>query len=533
MVTSHLTKRFRSIPRALFLIGGFLVLISCQTTTKVTMLELELETNHDKASNKAIKQAPSLTPLMAPEDSDLIESFDNLWARLQTKFLLTEYYDNPAVQDALGAYVYNQPYFDRIVERAEPFLFWIVGEIERRNLPMELALIPIVESTFNPNAYSPKHAVGLWQFIGPTAKSFGLQQDWWYDGRRDPRASTVAALDFLEQLHLEFDNNWLLALAAYNTGPGNVNRAIRRANVTKETADFWSLPLAKETKAHVPKILALAKLISNSSRYGIELAPIANEEPLMLVKIDSQIDLAQAAQLANLNYNELRRLNPGYLQWATHPDNPQVIAVPIDKAELLGDRIAELGPDQFITWDRYEIKPGDTLGAIAIKLNTNAQVLTSVNQIKESKIIAGDSLLVPRTTDFSLLANINKNSQARRRLPVPNIYIVRPGDNLWTIARRFDLKSKEIANRNKIDINSVLQPGQELQLEMLNNDLPSKTISATMLAEEYEVRRGDAMIEIAARFEISLADLLRWNNLSSSDLIFPGQLIRVIQPQIH
>jgi membrane-bound lytic murein transglycosylase D len=360
-----------------------------------------------------------------------------------------------------------------------------------------------------------------------------LQQDWWYDGRRDPRASTVAALDFLEQLHLEFDNNWLLALAAYNTGPGNVNRAIRRANVTKETADFWSLPLAKETKAHVPKILALAKLISNSSRYGIELAPIANEEPLILVKIDSQIDLAQAAQLAKLDYNELRRLNPGYLQWATHPDNPQVIAVPIDKAKLLRDRIAELGPDQFITWDRYEIKPGDTLSAIAIKLNTNVQVLTSVNQIKENKIIAGDSLLVPRTTDFSLLANINKNNQVRRRLPVPNIYIVRPGDNLWTIARRFDLKSRDIANRNKIDINSILQPGQELQLEILNNDLPSKTISATVPAEEYEVRRGDAMIEIAARFGISLVDLLRWNNLSSSDLIFPGQLIRVIQPQIH
>ena len=181
MATPHPTKRLRSIPRALYLIGGFCVLISCQTTTKVTMLELELETNSDVHSDKATKQAPSLTQIMAPVDSDLIESFDNLWARLQTKFLLTDYYDNPAVHGALGAYINNQPYFDRIVERAEPFLFWIVGEIERRNLPMELALIPIVESTFNPNAYSPKHAVGLWQFIGPTAKSFGLQQDWWYD----------------------------------------------------------------------------------------------------------------------------------------------------------------------------------------------------------------------------------------------------------------------------------------------------------------------------------------------------------------
>ena len=531
MAIPSMAKRFRSAPRVLYLIGGVSILISCQTTNKVSMLDLE--TIPSVVSDEVIRKETPSIPIITPEESDLIESFDNLWVRLQTKFLLTDHYDNPAVQEALGSYIYNQPYFDRIAERAEPFLFWIVGEIERRNLPMELALIPIVESTFNPNAYSPKHAVGLWQFIGPTAKSFGLQQDWWYDGRRDPRASTVAALDFLEELHLEFDNNWLLALAAYNTGPGNVKRAIRRANMTTKTADFWSLSLAKETKAHVPKILALAKLISNSSRYGIELSPIANEESLVLVKIDSQIDLAQAAQLANLKYNELRRLNPGYLQWATHPDNPQVIAVPIGNADLLRDRIAELGPDQFITWDRYEIKPGDTLGGIAIKLNTNIEVLTSVNQISGSRIIAGDALLVPRTTDFSLLANINKNNQTRRRLPVPNIYIVRTGDNLWKIARRFDLKSADIAQQNDININSILQPGQELRLELLGNAPPSQEVSAAMSAKDYEVRRGDAMIEIAARFKIRLSDLLRWNNLSSSDLIFPGQLIRVIQPETN
>ena len=145
---------------------------------------------------------PQISPI---QEEDVIEKSDNLWVRLQTQFQLEAHYKNPAVDEELTAYIYNQAYFDRITERAEPFLFWIVTEIERRNLPMELALIPIVESTFNPNAYSPKHAVGLWQFIGPTAKSFGLQQDWWYDGRRDPRASTVEALDFLEQLYREFD----------------------------------------------------------------------------------------------------------------------------------------------------------------------------------------------------------------------------------------------------------------------------------------------------------------------------------------
>ena len=437
-----------------------LMLMACQSTTQVKMVEIETNPN-EGYSNRTPKQALEMPQIGPIQKEDVIEKSDNLWVRLQTQFQLETHYKNPAVDEELTAYIYNQAYFDRITERAEPFLFWIVTEIERRNLPMELALIPIVESTFNPNAYSPKHAVGLWQFIGPTAKSFGLQQDWWYDGRRDPRASTVAALDFLEQLYKEFDEDWLIALAAYNTGQGNVNRAIKRA----ESPNFWSLPLPRETRAHVPKILALAKLISNSKRYGVELAPIENKEPLAIIEIDSQIDLSQAAKLAKLDYSELRRLNPGYLQWATHPDNPQVIAVPIAHADFLRDGISNLGPDHFISWDRYEIQPGDTLSGIAITLRTEIGVLKSVNKINGTQIIAGDSLLIPRTNDPSLLVNINQeNLRGRRILPTPNIYIVRNGDNLWSIARRFDLRSKDIAGWNNIPLDSILKPGQELNL---------------------------------------------------------------------
>ena len=182
------------------------------------------------------------------------------------------------------------------------------------------------------------------------------------------------------------------------------------------------------------------------------MAAIANEEPLVLVKVDSQIDLTQASRLAQLDYAELRNLNPGYLQWATHPDNPQVIAVPIKNAELLQTGIAQLGSDQFVTWDRYEILPGDTLGGIARKLGTRVDVLQTVNQLQGSRIIAGDSLLVPRTTNLSLLANFNRGNQIRRRiLPTPNIYSVQLGDNLWTIARKFDLRSAQIAAWNNID----------------------------------------------------------------------------------
>ncbi len=524
----------KSLTRTTLSLLAVFLLAACQTTVPpvIESLESVAVITEPISEAQAIEQAIN-SPVLEIEEDDVIESFDNLWDRLRASFLLTVHYDHAAVEQQLTNYIDNQAYFDRISERAQPFLFWIVGEIERRELPMELALIPIVESTFNPNAYSPEHAVGLWQFIGPTARSFGLQQDWWYDGRRDPRASTVAALDYLEQLYQEFNQDWLLALAAYNTGQGNVSRAIRRAGLTRESADFWSLRLANETRSHVPKILALAKLVSDSSSYGVELAPIANEESLVLVEVDSQIDLTQAARLAQLDYSELRSLNPGYLQWATHPDNPQVIAVPIKNAELLQLGIAQLGPDQFVTWDRYEIRPGDTLGGIAQKLGTRVDVLQTVNQLQGSRIVAGDSLLVPRTTNLSLLANFSRGNQSGRRvLPTPNIYTVRRGDNLWNIARKFDLRSAQIAAWNNIGLESVLQPGQELNLEFaLDAEPPASEVSINAGAEEYRVRRGDSMHEIANRFRIDLNDLLNWNEMNPQDLIFPGQFIRIIPPE--
>ena len=420
------------------------------------------------APNKtAAATVPDLTVTTINIATAVATSYDDLWRRMQAGFQLRDDYAQAEVVSRLQYYTDNQRYFDLVSERAAPFLYWIVEEVDRRHLPQELALVPIVENTFNPNAYSGEHAVGLWQFVGATGKSFGLQQDWWYDARREPRAATIAALDYLQILYGQFNENWMLALAAYNTGDSNLRRAIRKSGQGTGIIDFWNLPLPRDTHAHVAKILARAKIISDSEAYGIKLRRIPNSAALSSVEIGAQIDIAQAAKLAQIGYAELRALNPGYLQWATHPDHPQTLLLPAENAEALLAGLQTLDRSQLVSWDRYQIAAGDTLGAIARKLGTRVDILQTVNQLRGSQIIAGRSLLIPRLdklgSDLSLSSILPPQS---RRTPValPASHRVRRGDNLWSIARRYDLRSKNIARWNQIELDSILRLGQILQL---------------------------------------------------------------------
>lgn len=509
-------------------ISLLLVNAACQVSeTDNDLPEVEVEPQHSvfnielaKPPARLISEKPTL--LLTDEMATI-----DVWDRIRAGLALQNEYEHEAVERELQWYINNQSYFDRIASRAAPFLFWIVEQVENRELPLELALVPIVESAYNPQAYSSEHAVGLWQFIRATAASFGLQNDWWYDGRRDPIASTHAALDYFENLHGRFNDDWLLAMAAYNTGEGNVSRAIRRNARAGKSREFWELRLANETKGHVPRILAIAKLIENADEYGVILPTIPNEPYLEIVELDFQLDLERAATTASVDPALLRALNPGYLRWATHPDGPHSLVVPRRLSLAFIDAVATIPDDQRVTWDRYEIQPGDSLSKIARKYGTQVDILQQVNELRNARIIAGRSLLIPRsgTAGIPQLPAVALGSQTREQI-TPTNYRVRQGDNLWSIARRYDIRSADIATWNGIALDALLHPGQILALKAID-DVASTDSTTNHGVVNYRIKSGDSLDKIASQFGVSVNELANWNKINPLALIHPGQELRI------
>ena len=508
----------------------YMILASCQVNQNP-------EDSAQQAAQRMPVESAETAPKFQPAPHDDITfgrsiTYLSLWDRIRASLSLQSAYSHPRVEEQTARYTDNQEYFNLIAERAAPFLYWIVSEVESRGLPMEIALLPFVESAFSSDARSREGAVGLWQFMPGTAHAFGLQQDWWYDGRQDPRASTTAALDYLQSLSNEFDQNWLIALAAYNTGSRNVRRALRREGVRIEEAEFWNLPLNAETSAHVPRLLALASVIAEPDAFSIELTDLSNREPLSYVDIGRQIELEQVASLIELELKSVQTLNPGYLRWATHPESPQQIAVPRDRQELLKRGLAELNPSRYVTWEHYTIQSGDTLSEIAQQLGTSTETLQVINNLRGSRVLAGQSLLIPRGSSLPTLAELRNRRpfyERRQQSNTPEFYTVRRGDNLWSIARRFDLRSVDIAANNDLELDSLLQPGQTLDLQFTQNTTADDPLEVPN-SDVYRVRSGDTLSQIARRFKLDTADVLRWNGLTNNDLIYPGQEL-IISPR--
>jgi peptidoglycan lytic transglycosylase D len=316
-----------------------------------------------------------------------------IWDRLRGGFTLPASKD-PAIRQYLTGYKKHPGAIARVLQRGEPYLFHILNRVEQRGLPAELALLPFVESAFDPHATSPVGAAGLWQFMPDTAEYLGLSQNWWFDGRRDVIDATEAALDYLTQLHRNF-GDWLLALAAYNAGSARVQRAIEQNRREGKPVDFWHLPLPAETRGYVPRLIALRALINHPADYHVTLPSLPDRVYFTRVDTQGRIDLQVAARLAGITEEELKRLNPGILRLTTPPDRPSILLIPKTSETLFGERLARLPEEERIQSIRHRILRGDTLSMIAQQYRTTVDRLLKVNHLKNTEIIAGEFIVVP------------------------------------------------------------------------------------------------------------------------------------------
>jgi membrane-bound lytic murein transglycosylase D len=472
------------------------------------------------------------TLALAPQNDYSNQEINDLWDRIRNRFILEDSNHKRTLSEKKW-YASHQAYLDRTIERAQPYLHLIVEEAERLNVPAELVLLPIVESAFQPFAYSHGRAAGIWQFIPNTGRIFGLKQNWWYDGRRDIDASTRAALKYLSNLSESFDGDWLLALAAYNSGQGTVKKAINRNRRLGKDTDFWSLRLPKETRAYVPKLLAISAIIKNPDLYGISLTSVPNTPYLAKVDTNTQIDLALAAELADVSLEDLYRLNPAFNRWATAPEGPHNLLLPVDKAENFNRKLAELPTSERIKWARHKIKDGETLGQIANQYHTTVNMLRQVNKLNGHMIRAGKSLIIPVATkkmnNYTLSAM--QRTQTIQNTPKhgnKTRYTVHKGDSLWNIAQQYRISVNTLAKWNGMAPRDILRQGQQLVIwdKTQNNASEAQNSlrdNATTQRINYIVRNGDSLARISQRFNVKLSELRRWNGLHKDKYLQPGQ----------
>jgi len=419
-----------------------------QKTTTHVYIDEHIPANNPIINNHVIatSKPKQLTPKRMNDGV-----YSSVWDGLFAHYALPEV-DNERIQKAIKNYLQHPEYIDKIQQRAKPYLHFIVNEIEARGIPGELALLPVVESAFKPNALSKSRASGLWQFMPATGRLFGLKQNWWYDGRNDIYKSTQAAADYLKQLATYFDHDWLLALAAYNAGKGNVRKAIKYNRKHHLPTDYWSLNLPKETMGYVPKLLAIAKILAQAEQYHIRRHNIPNESYFKVVKIDSQLDIILATEMAQIPLNEFLLLNPAFKRTHTAPNESHHLLIQAEKVDTFTQKLATIRQQGRIKLRQHPVKPGENLSIIAKQYATTVTALRQYNHISGSYIRAGQKLLIPMTQD----------PREPLRKTGKRFYTVKKGDTFWHIARRFAVKSKDIAHWNKLSIKKALQPGQKL-----------------------------------------------------------------------
>jgi membrane-bound lytic murein transglycosylase D len=465
--------RPRLLPSPLGIIAALAMIGGCATTQNDTaMLGPQPVTATDAAEDPAPKARRSLfsrsaneTPVAAAAPAAPAEHAD-LWERIRDGLHLAPLENDHLIERHEQWFARNPQYMANMVERARLYLYYIVDEVEKRGMPMEIALLPAIESAYQPHAYSRARAVGLWQFIPSTGRLYGLKANWWYDGRRDVMASTQAALDYLEKLNKDFNGDWHLALAAYNCGEGRVARLMAQNAREGKPTGYEHLALPRETRNYVPKLIAIVNIVSDPEKYNLALASIPNEPYFAKVDAGSQIDLGVIARLADMPVDELYRINPAYRQWITDPNGPHHLLVPADKKEVLIAGLSALPETERVKWGHHSVRRGDTLSEISRRYGVSVEAIKTANNLRGSLLRVGQDLLIPVSASRSALARAPHAQRvaASSSGKVKVVHRVRSGDTLWSIARRYNVAVHQLRQWNSMGVNDILRSGRRLHI---------------------------------------------------------------------
>jgi membrane-bound lytic murein transglycosylase D len=454
----------------------------------------------------------------------------DVWEVLRREFRLSHEVTRPEVQEQIRWLVAHPSYLHNVSRQSEPYIYHIVTQIKKRKLPGELALLPMIESAFDPFAYSGAGAAGLWQLMPKTGSELGLKQDWWFDGRRSIGPSTDAALNYLVHLNKYFSGSWTLAIAAYDSGEGTVSRAIK-ANVRPgHYPDFWSLTVPEETRVYVPRLYALAELINNPGRYRVSLPSIPYLPYFEEVNIGSQIDLSHAAKLAGISYKELIKLNPGFNRWTTAPYKPFKLLIPAEKVERFNLNLSNLPEEKRVSWTKLRVLRGDTLANIAIRYHTTVNLIKQVNQLTDNYVKANQSILIPSTdtTSVALKKTLpiieTKPVSTAQSIKPPTmarnhrvIHFVQDHDTYATLQNMYGVSINDIQSWNKLTAGTPLKKGQQLVIwKKIKQAVP------------YIVKKGDSLSIIAKAHNTKVNSILSLNpGLSKTTPLRLGQQILV------
>jgi len=460
----------------------------------------------------SIIQADQYLDPIPVEPSPPIPNYENVWDRIKdTSSLNVDNLDEKTLE-YVNQYLSNPAQLDKLLEKGRYFIYFVLEELERYRLPPELALLPYIESNYDPFSISASGAMGIWQFMPATARIYGLKDTWWYEQRHDPLVSSKAAVRYLAYLHNRFNKKITYTLAAYNGGPTLLEKRIKLNKKAGKPTDYKNLKLPKQTQKYVPKFKAILAIVLNSEKYEIKLPDFPNKPVLGKIELNGQVEILAFSEFAGLKPEFVYKLNAGYTKWASPPGDKTAFNIPIEleaKLNLQKDMFIQTNQ---INWVTHKVTKGDSLWKIADEFDTEVNVLKKVNYLSSNVLRLNQELLIPLSND-----------QNQTFIPY-QAHIISEGDTLWNLGIKYKISPAEIAKNNGLRMDSPLRIGKELNI---GNKNIYRTINSKKRTILYSVKQGDSLYRIADIFNIEISDIKKINALTNNE-IKPGQVLKII-----